>query len=93
MALAVVLLFLVPISYVLSIGPASRLLRLKRIDSETYETIYAPMCWAATDSAGNQTLFGELIGWYCELFTNDFFPGRPFPIGQDRSVSDGMPSL
>jgi hypothetical protein len=62
--LAVVLLVLLPVLYVLSIGPAQWLLMTDRIAGTTYSAVYKPLIWITYSSETAEAFFA----WYCPKF-------------------------
>jgi len=65
LALVVLLIFmLLPMLYVLSVGPADYLVRSGNINGETVRTIYWPLAWLYDSWEPIQPLFE----WYLELW-------------------------
>ena len=62
-AVAVACVFLLPVLYVLSIGPVTFLQHRGRVPLEV-DVLYAPLGWAAESS---DTVY-YVLAWYCKLF-------------------------
>jgi hypothetical protein len=68
-----VVLLLLPMLYVLSIGPAVWLLDRGAISKKLLYTAYAPVDWLVHQ---NET-FGDAMEWYCGLWAEP--PSEPVP--------------
>jgi hypothetical protein len=55
---------MLPLCYVLSIGPASRLVSRERLDPKVHGVIYAPLFWCRSRS----TAFEQFLEGYVDLW-------------------------
>ena len=63
-AMIVAAVLLLPIAYVLSIGPAYRLAATGRLDQATFSTVYAPVKLAYDQS----NWLHDAVNWYAHLW-------------------------
>jgi len=65
-AVIAVVVFLLPASYVLSIGPAYRAYSYDRLDWETYERVYFPLLVVARASPAFADLLAAYGDWWAQ---------------------------
>jgi hypothetical protein len=72
--LALAIVFGLLILYVLSVGPAYRLVATERISQPAYAAIYAPIIWICLRS----DVAWRAGGWYCKLWYDEEITVRPY---------------